>query len=97
LFLHSRAKPVVVTGEEAEWLGVALRIVKEIERTLRRWSGTRITMRKVLFVAGEASGDLHAGRGAALNASGRAIARGRRRPTTGEEGVQLIHATSSLA
>ena len=54
--------PVVVTGEDGrEALAVALRIDREIERTLLRFAvagGARV--REILFVAGETSGDLHA-------------------------------------
>jgi hypothetical protein len=63
-------QPVVVTGQDGrEALAVALRIVKEIERTLPSLAGmgspgqrvrARSRVREVLIIAGEASGDLHA-------------------------------------
>ena len=47
--------PVAVTGEEGrDALAVALQIVEEIERSLRK------AVREILFVAGEVSGELHA-------------------------------------
>ena len=55
--------PVPVTGEDGrDALAVALRIVRDIERSLpaRRAPGAAaVAVRDVLIIAGEASGDLH--------------------------------------
>ena len=69
------AAPVAVTGEDGrEALAVALRIVAEIERydaaALVRAGAGASAVREILFVAGEASGDLHAARLAAGAAGG---------------------------
>ena len=102
----ARRAAVAVTGEDGrEALEVALRIVSEIERTLpslaaRAARRRRSRVREVLFVAGEASGDLHAAaspselEAAATRARARRASAGARMERAG---VELIERYERLA